>query len=163
MTDAKHPQLRRWGIFNLVGLVGFGLQLGLLIVLKQLLGMGYLVATAVAVEVTLLHNFIWHEHVTWADAISPFRHGVAGRLVRFHLANGLISIAGNLAFTGLFVRSLRWPYLLANAASVLICSLLNFAVGDLFVFGKVQEPIVNCRQVPKARLLASSKRIGCST
>ena len=134
MTHCKRSQLRRWGIFNLVGVLGFVLQLTTLFLLKRLFGVGYLLATAFAVEITVLHNFVWHEHVTWADVISPFRHGVLSRLIRFHLANGLISIAGNLAFTWVLVESLHWPYLLANGVSVVICSLLNFIAGDRFVF-----------------------------
>jgi putative flippase GtrA len=139
MIHKQRSQLQRWGIFNLVGVLGFLVQLAALFLLKRLAGLQYLVATAIAVELTLLHNFVWHEHVTWADVTSHFRQGVLGRLIRFHLANGLISIAGNVAFTWMFVESLHWPYLLANSTSVVICSLLNFVVGDRLVFRNAIE------------------------
>ena len=96
--------------------------------------MNYLAATALAVEAAVLHNFVWHEHVTWSDVIAPFRHGVWSRLLCFHVANGLISILGNLGFTWTLVERMGWPYLVANVSSVLICSLLNFFATDLFVF-----------------------------
>ena len=134
MTPEKGSQLRRWGIFNLVGVLGFVVQITAIFLLKRYAGAGYLAATAIAVEIAVLHNFIWHEHLTWADVISPFRHGVLYRLLRFHLANGLISIAGNVALTWAFVDTLRFPYLPANVLSVLICSLLNFVAGNRFVF-----------------------------
>jgi len=124
----------RWGIFNLVGLLGFAIQLVSLSLFKRLAGLDYRLATACAVEIALVHNFIWHENVTWADVLSRYSDGVWGRLLRFHATNGLISFIGNVAFTWTFVTWARMPYLLANAVSVVICSLLNFAAGDRFVF-----------------------------
>ena len=134
MSVAKRRQIRRWGVFNAVGVLGFVLQFGVLFALKRGLSMNYLAATALAVEAAVLHNFLWHEHVTWADVIAPFRYGVWSRLFRFHVVNGLISIVGNLGFTWALVERLRCPYLIANAASVGICSLLNFFVSNRFVF-----------------------------
>ena len=126
---------KRWGIFNLVGILGFVVQLAVLFVLKRFLGLPYLLATALAVEIAVLHNFVWHEHVTWADIVLPLRQASLRRLIRFHLANGLISIASNLALTSMLVEICRFPYLAANAVSVLVCSLLNFIAADQFVFG----------------------------
>ena len=134
MSPVKRRQMLRWGVFNAVGILGFVLQLGLLFSLKRGLSMNYLAATALAVEAAVLHNFVWHEHVTWSDVISPFRQGVWSRLQRFHVANGLISIIGNLGFSWVLVEHLRFPYLIANVISVVICSLLNFFASDRFVF-----------------------------
>jgi len=139
MSAGKRRQLRRWGVFNAVGILGFVLQLAVLLALKRGLSMNYLTATALAVEAAVLHNFVWHEHLTWADVVAPFRHGVWTRLLRFHIANGLISILGNLGFTWVLVEGLRWPYLAANVASVLICSLVNFFASDRFVFQPLGE------------------------
>lgn len=141
MSYEERREWRRWGVFNLVGILGFAVQLGALFVLKRNIGLNYLVATALAVEITVLHNFVWHEHVTWSDVVCPFKHGVLGRLFRFHVANGVISILGNVALTWALVTWLRTPYLLANAVSVLICALLNFVAANRFVFrGRNQSP-----------------------
>ena len=134
MTGKNRSQRQRWGIFNLVGILGFAVQVGMLFVLKHLFRLNLPVATTIAVEIAVLHNFVWHEHVTWPDVVSPMRHGVLTRLVRFHLANGLISIAGNIAITWFFVAKMKLPYLVANAISVLVCSLLNFSASDRLVF-----------------------------
>ena len=143
MSAAKQHQMCRWGVFNAVGVLGFVLQLGVLFALKRGLSMNYLAATALAVEAAVLHNFVWHEHITWSDVISPFRHGVWSRFLRFHLANGIISIIGNVGCTWALVEGLRCPYLIANVISVVICSLLNFFASDRFVFRVDLPP--NCR------------------
>jgi putative flippase GtrA len=56
----------RWLKFNLVGTLGFAVQLGCLKLLLHF-QMNYLAATALAVEIAVLHNFVWHERFTWKD------------------------------------------------------------------------------------------------
>ena len=84
----------RWVKFNAVGVVGTVVQLAVLAALMRMT-IHYLVATTLAIEVTLIHNFAWHVRYTWRDRRSET--GLVGRLVRFHLSNGLVSMAGNLA------------------------------------------------------------------
>jgi hypothetical protein len=59
----------RWLKFNAVGALGVGVQLAVLLTLKSGFHLAYLPATALAVEVTVLHNFLWHERYTWADRV----------------------------------------------------------------------------------------------
>ena len=144
MTCANSGQLRRWGIFNVVGVLGFAVQLTALFVLKRFCGLGYLAATAAAVEIAVLHNFVWHERVTWFDVRFTARHGVWKRLIRFHFANGLISIGGNVILTWIFVAGIGLSYLPANAVGVLICSVINFVAGDRYIFRGGHTPTI-CR------------------
>ncbi len=59
--------LIRWGKFNLMGSMGAVVQLVALALFNRRAEGHYLYAAGVAVEVTLLHNFIWHRHCTWRD------------------------------------------------------------------------------------------------
>jgi len=128
----------RWLKFNFVGALGIGVQLACLALLVSGLHLPYLPATALAVETAVLHNFVWHERFTWKDrtALDGRRRvrGVAMRLARFHAGNGIISILGNLALMRLFVGTLHVRYLIANIITIAICSLLNFAASEWFVF-----------------------------
>jgi len=56
--------LVRWARFNAVGIMGAALQVAALSLLVTL-GMHYLVATALAVEAAVLHNYVWHRRWTW--------------------------------------------------------------------------------------------------
>ena len=118
--------------FNIVGVAGFLLQVGVLALLVYV-GAHYLVATAVAVEAAVLHNFLWHERWTWRDRPSDGR-GRLGRLWRFHALNGAISLAGNLLLMRLFVGGLGMPPIPANLLSVLACAVVNFFASDRLVF-----------------------------
>src|SRR5437868_1697537 len=102
----------RWLKFNLVGGIGIGVQLTALTALKAGLHFNYLLATALAVESAVIHNFIWHERFTWKDrekSTSPLV-----RFVKFNLTNGLLSILGNLVLMKLLVGVFQFNFIPAN-------------------------------------------------
>jgi dolichol-phosphate mannosyltransferase len=136
---------QRWLRFNLVGLAGFGVQLAALWSLTAGLRIHYLPATLLAVEVSILHNFFWHERWTWSDR-QLHRSGMFSRLLRFHLANGAVSLVGNLLLMATLVGGLGCPVLPANLLAVLLCSLVNFAASDRLVFqhGASREQRMPC-------------------
>ena len=124
----------RWTKFSAVGSIGMGVHLGLLALFVKVFGMHYLVATALAVETAVLHNFVWHRRWTWADRPVAGISAIAATLLRFHLSNGLVSIAGNLLFMHLFAGVMGFDPLVASLLSIPPCALLNFLVSDRWVF-----------------------------
>jgi putative flippase GtrA len=121
----------RWLRFNTVGAIGIGVQLAALAIFKSLLHVEVFWATAAAVEIAVLHNFVWHERWTWKDRGGS--HAMT-RLARFNLSTGVLSIVSNLLCMGLLVGQRHMQYLLANMLAIAITSLANFAVSELFVF-----------------------------
>ena len=119
-------------VFAGVGALGFVVQMA---ALASLLAAGcpYLPATAISVELAVVHNFFWHERWTWADRIAR-QYGVAGRLVRFHVATGSTSIAGSLALTVIYVIWLGLGPLAANALAVASMAVANYLIADRWVF-----------------------------
>lgn len=115
--------------FNAVGVAGFAVQLGVLVFLHRA-GLPLWMATIITVEAAVLHNFAWHERWTWRHVKAGTR---SSRLARFHLSNGLISLAGNamivhaLANAGVTIAT-------ASLMAALTCALLNFAAAHLWVF-----------------------------
>jgi putative flippase GtrA len=161
--DVPTSTLLRWCKFNLVGGMGIAVQFAGLFLLKSVLHFNYLAATAIAVEAAVVHNFVWHEQFTWADrrrrgemscpseaeAASEKRSLIAAlkrcatqrlgspslrRLLRFNLANGGVSILGNLALMRVMVGMGHMNYLLANAIAITLCSAANFLVSETWVF-----------------------------
>jgi putative flippase GtrA len=128
------PAGRRWFVFNAVGVLGFGVQIGVLAILVRLTGAHYLVATAIAVEAAVIHNFIWHQHWTWRDRRGLLPKTRLLRLARFHLSNGVISLGGNLAIVRVLTGGTGLDPVLANIVAIVACSLANFMASDLLVF-----------------------------
>ncbi len=125
---------RRWLKFNLVGAIGIVVQLAALALLTHVARLDYLVATALAVECAVLHNFAWHERFTWSDRACLTRRQVIVRLMRFNLTTGAVSIGGNLVFMRLLVGQAHLPPVISNLASIAACSIINFLVNDRVVF-----------------------------
>jgi putative flippase GtrA len=132
-SEARQALLR-WLKFNFVGGIGIGVQLAALAVFRSFLHLDYLLATGLAVETAVLHNFFWHERFTWADRpTARLTHSLA-RLAKFNVSNGGVSIVGNLLLMWLLVGELHLNYMLANLVAVAVCSLVNFILSDRFVF-----------------------------
>ena len=122
--------LVRWGKFNLVGAMGMVVQLAALAVINRWVPGHYLIASAAAMELALVHNFAWHLHYTWRD-----RDGSRlAQFIRFHLSNGMVSLVGNLTLMKLLVGGAHLPVLVANAIAILVCSVVNFSLGDQWAF-----------------------------
>ena len=122
----------RWWKFNLVGAMGMVVQLAGLALFARLAPEHYLVTSAAAVELAVLHNFVWHLHYTWRDrrGDSPW----TAQLLQFHVSNGGVSLAGNLLLMRVLLHEARLPLLLANSVAILCCSIANFCLGNRWAF-----------------------------
>ena len=129
-------QLRRWLAFNVVGGLGILVQLATLAALTVVAGLHYLLATGLAVEVALLHNFIWHERWTWRDRAGLDKSSWWKRLLRFQIANDALSVGGNLAMMVLLVGRCGLDDTLADIVSISCCSILNCLASDRLVFSR---------------------------
>jgi len=132
--NARISTLIRWCKFNMVGAIGTAVQLTAVAILNRVTGGHYMVATAVALELTLLHNFVWHLNYTWRDRRE--RSALLSQLIRFHLSNGMVSMAGNLALMPILVHGAHLPVVVSNAIAIICCSILNFCLGDGWAFAE---------------------------
>jgi putative flippase GtrA len=139
-SPALHP-LNRLLRFNLVGALGVGVQLGMVALLNRSIPHHYLLTSTLAVELTLLHNFVWHLRYTWPGSSTRTQRIALTQLVRFHLSNGLVSLLGNLTLMRLFVHSGHLSILVANALAILCCGLANFSLADYWVFAPLDYAV----------------------
>jgi len=121
----------RWLRFNLVGLIGIGIQLAALGILVYGVRLHYALATALAVELAIIHNFFWHDRWTWKERRTRFS---LRRLAAFNLSSGLLSLIGNILLTPALVEGLGISVIFANLAAIAACSLANFFLADSVVF-----------------------------
>src|ERR1700730_15815455 len=115
----------RWLKFNTVGVGGAVVQLCALWMLQHFTSMPFILAVTMAVEIAILHNFVWHEAWTWRGTPVADR---GRRLFRFHVANVFVSIVSNIVLTYLYKEVAGLPLVTANFAAILTAALLNFWV-----------------------------------
>ncbi|HVP42959.1 MAG TPA: GtrA family protein [Terriglobales bacterium] len=124
---------RRAFRFYAVGGLGIAVQLASLAVLTHG-GLNYVIATALAVEAAVVHNFVWHQHYTWGERRTRGIGAFLWRLLKFNATTGLVSIGGNVILMRLLVGEAGFRPLVANIVTIASCSLLNFLVSDRAVF-----------------------------
>jgi putative flippase GtrA len=144
--------------FSAVGAAGIVVQLGLIAWLDRLTLWPSATVTALAVGVTVVHNFGWHWRWTWADRPLAWRD-LPAALARFVGANGVVSIAGNLVLTTLLADAAGMPIVVANAMAIAACGLVNYVLADTFVFRSVtrfatpsaDRPVTRARRGRRSR------------
>jgi putative flippase GtrA len=117
--------------FAVIAALGFVVQLGVMLFL-QTVGWTLAVSTVAGVEAAVLHNFAWHERWTWRDRVAGGSR--VRRLVAFHAANGLTSIAGNLLIGYLLAAFTGIGMVAATVIAVALTGVLNFMAADRVVF-----------------------------
>ena len=135
--------MTRWWRFNAIGVLGAGLQLLVLGLLR--LGVHYLVAAALAVELAILHNYFWHLKWTWPDRGKLSRRRA---FVLFHVAKGTVSLVSNVVMMRVLAGQWHVAPLPANGIAIASTSVVNYLLGDRWVF----------RGVPRALPVAKSPR-----
>jgi dolichol-phosphate mannosyltransferase len=131
--------MMHWIKFNVVGLLGFGLQSATLFILTHTVySISYLAATAVAVELAVLNNFVWHQRWTWNDRPSSAKKETWRRLAKFNVTTGLVSLVGNLVLMSILVGRFGLPITGANVITVVACSILSFFLADRIAFDVTQ-------------------------
>jgi putative flippase GtrA len=140
----------RFARFNGVGALGVAVQLATVGALIGWLDVDEMIATAAGVAAAVVHNFVWHYRWTWADRSRgrPF-----AALSQFALANGLVSLAGNVLIVWGLVATTPVHGVAANAVAIAVCGLVNYWVCDRIVFSGSRLPGSGsrCAAVPGPR------------
>ena len=123
--------------FNVVGLVGVLVNEGVLLLLV-FEGIYYLYASAVAIEVSIVSNFILNDFWTFRDR----RHGhIVSRMLKF---NGLmiIGLVVNLAILYAGTTYLGIVYAISNLVGIAAAFLLRYWLSIRFAWIKKEEESV---------------------
>ena len=123
---------RRWGVFNVVGLGGFVVQIAAIALLTRHFGWTAFAATAVALELAALQNFVAHSRWTWGDRPATGAREWLRRYWRYQGAK-TASLAANLAITATLAH-LGLAAEIANTTAVLVCAIPNYLLSERFVF-----------------------------
>ena len=134
---SKKERIRRLlpllGRFLVVGLLGTVVNLVGLWFLTQL-HILQLVAVVVATEVSIIHNFCWHDHWTFKKVRDQtLQSSVGQRFWQFQLISSLAA-ALTLSLFALFSGVWHLYYLLAQALAIGTATLLNFGVNAWFTW-----------------------------
>lgn len=133
--------------FGTVGASGTFVNLGVLYLAQEYLfsfisspGMRLNVSLVVAIFFATVNNFLWNRAWTWRDRKHLHRH--RSRLAQFgqYAMACWVGIALQIIFTKLLV--VYFHYLIANALAIVLASVFNYVVNDLWTFRHHKAPAV---------------------
>jgi putative flippase GtrA len=117
--------------FGVVGIITFGVQLGMLVVLKHA-GLPSILAYAVALAISVQFNFIVNQLVVWADRpLTLLSREFAERWATFH---GCIAVSLVVNFAAFAVAQIFLPDLVAAVIGVGSSTALKFLSLDRVAF-----------------------------
>jgi dolichol-phosphate mannosyltransferase len=146
-----HP-LAQWVLrhrflkFGTVGASGTLVNLGVLYLAQEYLlrfiepaNMRLNASLVMAIFFATVNNFLWNRAWTWRDR--KYHHQHRSRLAQFgqYAMACWLGIALQIVFTKLLV--VYFHYLIANAFAIILASVFNFVVNDLWTFRHRKAPV----------------------
>jgi dolichol-phosphate mannosyltransferase len=124
--------IMRFVRFGVVGLSGVVVNQGLLMLLHGSLGAPLLLSSIVAIEISILTNFLLNHTWTWRMSLRV--PGLFRRMAQYHAAAVMAAFAGNVIVLMAAVELFGVDYRIANLAGIAVGMLINFTAGEVWIF-----------------------------
>lgn len=126
--------LWRFARFAVVGASGVVVNQGLLMLLHGACGAPLLLSSLIAIEVSILTNFLLNHVWTWR---LPLRvPGLLRRCVQYHAAAVMAAFAGNVVVLMAAVELFGVDYRIANLLGIAVGTVINFTAGEVWIFAR---------------------------
>jgi dolichol-phosphate mannosyltransferase len=117
--------------FAVVGISGVIVNEGLLALLTEILTIRVAIAGAIAIEVSILSNFILNNFWTWQDSHDK---SFLKRLIQYHSVSIIAGLVNYVVLVGLTHLGLH--HLIANLIGIAFATLINFVLNNHWTFAK---------------------------
>lgn len=111
--------------FCLVGLSGVVINLGLLWLLTEPIGLFYVLSYIIAIEASIINNFTWNELWTFRDRRISTKGFVGSRLAKFNLIS-LIGLGIQVGLLVLFTEVAGLYYMVSAIIGIIAATAFNF-------------------------------------
>ena len=126
---------KRFILFTLVGGSGILVNMLALYLMKQHGQITLALASPIAIQLAIFNNYIWNRQITWTDRKIAGLKGIRNSLIRFTMVSWIAGTV-NWVLLLLLTHISHIHYLLANLMAILIASVLNYFLNDLWTFRK---------------------------
>ena len=117
--------------YFLVGGIGVGVNLGLLYVLTDFLGIWYILSQGIAIAISITNNFFLHRYWTFKNEIVEPK--TLERYIKFFIVS-IIGMGIQLGLTFILVENYAMYYLSAAVLSIIVASAFNYLVNRKWTF-----------------------------
>lgn len=129
-------EIRRFLKFCLVGISGVGVNMFFLWFFTEVVRIFYLFASPLAIELSILNNFILNDFWTWRDRGGPGKLNYFKRMVQYHISVSVSAIIANIFLLWFLTEIFNLYYLFSNLFGIAAGTLLNYFINDRWTFKK---------------------------
>ncbi|MDP2919248.1 MAG: glycosyltransferase family 2 protein [Dehalococcoidia bacterium] len=129
----RRRELGRFLKFCLVGGSGVLVNVGLLWVLTEYAGLFYLFSSAIAIETSVLSNYIFNDFLTFRDRHSRGQKDFFKRMLKFN-AVSLVGVGLNLAILWLLTSFAGLHYIISNLFGIAAATFWNYLANVLWTW-----------------------------
>lgn len=128
--------------FTFVGISGIFVNTAILYYAKEYLHVPVALASLIAIQIAIFNNFIWNHRFTWTDREMKGFQAIKKGLLKFTLVSW---VAGGVNWIILLLLHHYGGiyYLIANLIAILVASILNYFLNDLWTFREKKVEIPN--------------------
>ena len=130
--------VRRFAKFCVVGLSGIVVNMFFLWFFTEVVKIFYLFSSFLAIELSIMNNFILNELWTWRDRKSSGRLNYLKRMVQYHISVSISAILANIFLLWFLTEFFHLYYLFSNLFGIAAGVLLNYFINDRWTF-RVQK------------------------
>ncbi|HEY3295553.1 MAG TPA: GtrA family protein [bacterium] len=129
------PLLFRGTRFMIVAWIGMAVNTALLFLFKGVMGIPLIPASLLAIEIAILHNFIWLRYWAWSDRKTDNqRPPFWKQLIVYNLATGAVDLMANVTILWVLATLFGVHYLVANIIGMILGPFIKFWVNDKLIF-----------------------------
>ncbi len=124
--------------FSIVGVSGILVNMGILFILTEYFHILYLISSIIAIEISIISNFLLNDIWTWKDRI---KKKFIYRFVQYHISVGITAVLVNWGILFILTELFGVYYLISNLIGIGVGTLSNYIINDLWTFRtkKVEE------------------------
>jgi dolichol-phosphate mannosyltransferase len=134
----QQKQILRFVKFGLVGTWGVVVNMFFLWFLTEIAGIYYLFSSIVAIEISLVNNFVLNDLWTWHDRGKAGKTEYLKRMLQYHVTASAAMLT-NLFLLWFLTEVFDLYYLASNIFGILCGAVLNFFLNDRWTFKHRRE------------------------
>jgi putative flippase GtrA len=121
--------------FMIVAWMGMLVNTGCLYLFKGVLGIRLIPASLMAIEIAIIHNFIWLRLWAWSDrGATNGRPPFLKQLLIYNAATGAVDLAANVSILWILAALFGIHYLIANLAGMILGPFIKFWLNEKLIF-----------------------------
>jgi len=127
-------EVRRFFKFCVVGLSGVAVNMFFLWLFTEHLKLFYLFSSPIAIELSIINNFILNDLWTWRDRIKNQRSVWFRKVLKYHISVTISAIFANVFLLWFLTEFFNLYYLFSNLFGIGAGALLNYFLNDRWTF-----------------------------